>query len=76
VVVHAFNPSNCEVEKGRFLSSRSAWDKQRNPVLKNKTKQNKTKQNKTRVRRGIWGFCRKHKERNSAIIIISKINVL
>jgi hypothetical protein len=36
VVAHAFNPSTWEAEAGRLLSSRTARDTQRNPVLKKK----------------------------------------
>jgi hypothetical protein len=39
-MAHAFNPSTWEAEAGRFLSSRTARDIQRNPASKN----NKTKQ--------------------------------
>jgi hypothetical protein len=40
MVAHAFNPSTWKVEAGGFLSSRTGWATQRNPVSK---KQNKTK---------------------------------
>jgi hypothetical protein len=47
VVAHAFNPSTWEAEAGRFLSSRTARDTQRNSVLKNqKKKKRKEKQKK------------------------------
>jgi hypothetical protein len=42
-VARAFNPSNWESEAGRFLSSRTARAKQRNPVSKNQKTNNNNK---------------------------------
>jgi hypothetical protein len=56
VVAHPFNPSPCETEAGRLLSSRPARATQRNPVLK-KTKKERRKEG----REGKEG--RKRKER-------------
>ena len=55
VVAHVFNPSTWEAEAGRFLSSRPAWsrvssrtarDRQRNPVLRKKKRKEKKKKRK------------------------------
>ena len=62
VVAHAYNPSNWEAKAGRFefkanlvcrVSSRTARNTQRNPVLKNKTKQT----NKQTKKKDIVEWC-------------------
>ena len=49
VVAHAFNPSTCEAEAGRFLSARTAWCTMwfpGQPRLYRETLSRKTKKNK------------------------------
>ena len=51
MVAHAFNPSIREEEAGGFLSLRTAWATQRNPVLKKPKKQNQKNQKKPLIPR-------------------------
>jgi hypothetical protein len=60
MVVHTFNPSTWEAERGRFLSSRPAWSTkcvpwsarviQRNPVSKKQTNKQTNKQKAKHVK--------------------------
>jgi hypothetical protein len=51
VVAHTFNPSTWEAEAGEFLSSRPAWDTQRNPVSKKNTHTQERREEKRREER-------------------------
>ena len=46
MVAHAFNPSTREAEAGGFLSSRTAWATQRNPVSRKKEKRKERRKKK------------------------------
>ena len=49
MVAHAFNPSTREAEAGGFLSSRTAWATQRNPVSKTRKKEREKKKKRKEV---------------------------
>jgi hypothetical protein len=67
MVEHAFNPSTCEAEAGRFLSSRPAWSTEwvpGQPRLHRETLSRKTKSKQTnkRIEYVIWGGTLKLKD--------------